>query len=127
MKKLLLLLLCLPLLSLAQKTYVPDDNFELALIALGHDSGPLDDSVLTSNINTITILDVSNTASPIHEMTGIEDFTALVRLYCNNNHIDEFNTTSSMDLSGLTNLTHLRCQWNFLYWYHNKLVLGSDF
>ncbi|MBT6014004.1 MAG: hypothetical protein HOG85_04210, partial [Flavobacteriales bacterium] len=99
-----------------QMTYVPDDNFELKLIALGHDSGPLDDSVLTSNINTITILDVSYTTGwPIHDMTGIEDFTALVRLYCNNNHIDEFNTTTSMDLSGLTNLTHLRCQWNFLY------------
>ncbi|MDC0204866.1 lamin tail domain-containing protein, partial [Flavobacteriales bacterium] len=98
-----------------QMTYVPDDNFEGALIALGYDSWPLDDSVRTAYINTITILDVSNTPSPIHEMTGIEDFTALVRLYCNNNHIDEFNTTSSMDLSGLTNLTHLRCQWNFLY------------
>ena len=30
MKKLLLILLCLPLLTLAQQTYVPDDNFEQA-------------------------------------------------------------------------------------------------
>ena len=28
MKKLLLILLCLPLLTLAQQTYVPDDGFE---------------------------------------------------------------------------------------------------
>ncbi len=35
MKKLLLLLLCLPMLTLAQKTYVPDDNFENYLEANG--------------------------------------------------------------------------------------------
>ena len=28
MKKLLLILLCLPILTLAQQTYVPDDNFD---------------------------------------------------------------------------------------------------
>ena len=31
MKKLLLVLLCLPLLTFAQQTYVPDDNFEYYL------------------------------------------------------------------------------------------------
>jgi hypothetical protein len=33
-KKLLHILLCLPLLALAQQTYIPDDNFETELIAL---------------------------------------------------------------------------------------------
>ncbi|MDG1933611.1 MAG: hypothetical protein P8I52_01825 [Flavobacteriales bacterium] len=28
MKKLLLILLCLPMIGFGQKTYVPDDNFE---------------------------------------------------------------------------------------------------
>ena len=42
MKKLLLILLCLPILTLAQQTYVPDDNFEQELINLGYDIGPLD-------------------------------------------------------------------------------------
>jgi hypothetical protein len=46
-KQLLTLLLCLPLLGMAQKTYVPDDNFEQALINLGYDN-ILDDSVLTA-------------------------------------------------------------------------------
>ena len=41
MKKLLLLLLCVPLIGLGQQTYVPDDNFEQALINL---------SKLTENI-----------------------------------------------------------------------------
>ena len=33
MKKLLLIFLCLPIISLAQQTYVPDDNFEAYLEA----------------------------------------------------------------------------------------------
>ncbi|MBK6285917.1 MAG: hypothetical protein IPF54_27425 [Draconibacterium sp.] len=40
----------------AQNTYVPDDYFEMALIALGYDSGEIDDSVLTDNIKSITAL-----------------------------------------------------------------------
>ena len=42
----------------AQQTYVPDDNFEQALIDLGYDTGVLDDYVPTANINTVTTLDV---------------------------------------------------------------------
>ena len=37
-------------------TYVPDDNFEQALIDLGYDSGPLNDSVPTANIKEVTFL-----------------------------------------------------------------------
>ena len=55
-KKVALLLMCLPLFGLAQQvTYIPDDNFEQALINLGYDN-ILDDYVLTANINTITHL-----------------------------------------------------------------------
>ena len=39
-------------------TYVPDDNFEQALIDLGYDNA-LDDSVLTANIDIVTELNVS--------------------------------------------------------------------
>ena len=61
MKKLLLTVLCFPLLTLAQQTYVPDDNFEAYLEANGMGNGIAnDDSVTTSNINTITSLDVSS-------------------------------------------------------------------
>ena len=60
MKKLLLLLLCVPLIGLAQQTYVPDDNFEQALINLGYDN-VLDNYVNTSNINSHFLLsDVSD-------------------------------------------------------------------
>jgi hypothetical protein len=47
MKKLFTLLFLLPFFVMAQKTYVPDDNFEQALINLGYDN-ILDDSVLTA-------------------------------------------------------------------------------
>ena len=34
MKKLLLILIALPMIGFGQQTYVPDDNFELALIVI---------------------------------------------------------------------------------------------
>jgi hypothetical protein len=38
-------------------TYVPDDNFEQALIDLGYDTA-LDDFVLTENISGVTLLNI---------------------------------------------------------------------
>ena len=76
MKKLLLLLLCVPLIGIGQQTYVPDDAFENYLEANGMGDGiALNDSVLTANIDTVTYLSVNN--QNIADLTGIEDFTAL--------------------------------------------------
>ena len=68
----------------AQNTYVPDDNFEQALIDLGYDT-TLDDYVLTANISGVTSLDVSN--KEISDLTGIEAFTALTHLDCSHNQL----------------------------------------
>jgi len=38
------------LCSFCQNTFVPDDNFEQALIDLGYDTPPLDNVVPTANI-----------------------------------------------------------------------------
>ena len=84
----------------AQQTYVPDDNFEQALINLGYDN-VLDDYVLTSNINTIPSLIVSS--QNISDMTGIEDFVSLIQLHCDDNQI------TSLDVSNLIALEHLGC------------------
>jgi len=81
-------------------TYVPDDNFEQALIDLGYDFGPLDDYVLTVNINTVIELHLG--AKNIIDLTGIENFTALEKLYCNHN----FNL-QTIDLSNNLNLNYL--------------------
>ncbi len=105
-KILLLTILCTIFYGNAQYTFVPDDNFEQALIDLGYDSGALDNYVLTANINTITNLYVNN--KNISDLTGIEDFTALEVLGCHNNFLN------SLDVSSNTNLQKLYCYGNSL-------------
>jgi len=88
------------------ETYVPDDNFEQALINLGYDSGPLNDYVLTANIEMLTSLDVSG--NNIADLTGIEDFEALQDLNCSVNMISE------LDLNSNINLLSINCSGNQL-------------
>ena len=95
-----LILFVLISFSLAQTTYIPDDNFEQALIDLGYDD-TLDDYVLTANISGVTSLNVSNEG--ISSLTGIEGFTALTNLHC------EVNELTSLDVSNNTAITEL--QW----------------
>lgn len=102
-----LLLLLLSLHTLAQsKTLIPDENFEQALIDLGHDSGSIDHFVPTANINTIISLNVSG--KNISDLTGIQDFEALEELYCMDNEL------KSLDVTRNTNLIILRCYINGL-------------
>ena len=113
MKKLLLILLCLPLLTLAQQqTYVPDNWFESYLENNGMGNGILNDSsVFTSAIDTVSILDVSmyaGSAVGIFDLTGIEDFTSLTILLCH------YNLLTSLDVSQNTELTILLCNYNLL-------------
>ena len=89
----------------AQQTYVPDDNFEQALIDLFYDD-VLNDSVLTANISGVTLLNVSE--KEISDLTGIEGFTALSVLWC------EYNQLTTLDVSGATVLTSLFCHANQL-------------
>ena len=72
MKKLLLILLCLPMIGFGQLTMIPDANFEQMLINSGYDSGTPNGSVYTQLINTVTALGVS--VSNISDLTGIEAF-----------------------------------------------------
>ena len=97
-KKLLLILLCLPMIGFGQKTYVPDTNFEQALIDLGYDD-ILDDSVRTVSIDTVTNLNVGS--QNIADLTGIEGFTSLKTLICG------YNYFSILDLSHNTALEYL--------------------
>ena len=86
-------------------TYVPDDNFEQALIDLGYDD-VIDDYVLTENISGITSLDVSD--KEISDLTGIEGFTTLTILSCH------YNTLTALDVSANPALTTLYCAGNQL-------------
>jgi hypothetical protein len=106
MKKLLLILIALPIIGFAQKTYVPDDNFEQHLINIGLDSGPLNDSVPTAAIDTVQDLQIGQ--KNIYDLTGIEDFASLRILNC------AINTLTSIDLSDNLLLEKLYCQGNSL-------------
>lgn len=96
----------MPINGNAQQTYVPDDHFEQALIDLGLDTPPLDDYVLTANIDTLKYLYVWE--KEISDLTGIEDFIALKKLHCYDNSI------TSLDVSNLTSLEQLDCYRNGL-------------
>jgi hypothetical protein len=71
-----------------EKTYVPDDNFEQALIDLGLDD-VLDDYVFTSDIADVEELIISN--RDISDLTGLKDFTSLIYLDCSKNNISSIN------------------------------------
>ena len=87
-------------------TYVPDDNFEQALIDLGFDSGPLDDFVPTANFDAVTFLSINVNNKGISDLTGIEDFSTLYFLSCSSNNITNLNVSNNPIL------TSLYCQFN---------------
>ena len=100
------------MIGFGQLTYVPDDVFENYLEANGMGNGIAnDDYVITANINTITTLNVSNGAGSgagIFDLTGIEDFTALGVLFCEDNQL------VTLDVSANSSLTNLYCGSNQL-------------
>jgi hypothetical protein len=91
--------------SLVQYAYVPDDNFEQALIDLGYDD-VLDDYVVTDSISGVTELVVAE--KEISDLTGIEDFIALTHLNCRTNAL------VGLDVSNNTLLTYLHAGSNQL-------------
>ncbi len=116
MKKIVFLLaiLCiLPNLIQAQKTYVPDNIFEDYLIGEGWDD-VMDDSVLTANISGEPLIDVNYLG--INDLTGIEDFTSLQILKCDNNNLSAINVSGAPALRqlfcGNNNLTSLVVTYN---------------
>ncbi len=128
MKKLLLILLFFPVVVLAQKTYIPDDDFEQSLVNLGYDM-ILDDSVLTASIDTISSLHLGFFINNIYDLTGIQDFTALRELtvwhqflttldLSQNILLESLNCTGNqimtLDLSSNVALTSLTCSDNQL-------------
>lgn len=128
MKKVLILFVLLITFDFfGQSTIIPDSNFEQALIDFGYDTGIIDGQVLTNNISSITNLDVSN--KNISDLTGIEEFTSLQYLLCDNNQLSflnvqfntqlknlicDFNQISTLDLSMNTFLEVLTCSNNQL-------------
>jgi len=97
MKKLLLILLCLPLIGVGQLTYVPDDVFESQLEFYGMGNGIAnDDYVFTSAIDTLTFLETS--WGTIYNLEGIQDFTMLDTLILTDTDIDSLDLSSNQNL-----------------------------
>ncbi len=87
-------------------TYVPDDNFEQALIDAGYDTTGLDNFVPTANIAGVERMN-GGTGGQLYnkgimDLTGIEDFASLIQLSCFGNPL------TSIDLSGNTALEILQ-------------------
>src|SRR5690554_8191627 len=102
---LLLFLLFFSSTVIAQITYIPDPNFEQALIDLGIDSdGVINGQVLTADIDTVKVLNLRY--KNISDLTGIEDFAALEDLNIRRNNI------STLDTSGNPHLKNLICKVN---------------
>ncbi len=85
-------------------TAIPDANFEAELEALGYDDISGDGQVPTELIEVVTELNVSS--ENISDLTGIEDFVALIVLKCHTNNITALDFTSNL------NLQELRCHLN---------------
>ena len=105
MKKLLLILLCLPMIGFGQKTFVPDDNFENYLESNNFGDGiQLNDSINSISIEMLMFLNVSN--QNISDLTGIKDFIAIRELNCGSNQL------TSLDLSQNIYIDELECSFN---------------
>ncbi|WP_299212178.1 immunoglobulin-like domain-containing protein [uncultured Aquimarina sp.] len=85
-------------------TLIPDANFEVSLSA--YDDIANDGQVPTANIESVSILDISN--SNIADLTGIEAFGGLENLNADSNSL------STIDLSSNTNLQILSAMENGL-------------
>ncbi len=107
--------------------YIPDPNFEQALIDVSLDFGAINKYVDTENIDLLTTLVVSNKS--IYDLTGIQKFRALTGLDCSSNALTNVdfsqntnleilycgsNQLTSLNTSANTVLSDLRCQNNLL-------------
>lgn len=77
------------------RTEIADNNFEAALVARNLDD-VVDGSVLTSNIDGITRLDLQGEG--IADLSGIEDFEALIDLNVRENELVSVNLSSNTEL-----------------------------
>ena len=102
MKKLLLILLCLPMIGFGQNVNIPDVNFKAYLVGNAAINTNGDSEIQVSEAIVFNgAIDCTNLN--ISDLTGIEAFTALTDLRCNSNNL------TSLDVSANTALTSLYC------------------
>ena len=107
MKKLLLILLCLPMIGFGQNINIPDANFKAYLVGNTAINTNGDTEIQVSEANAFNG-NINCSSNSIYDLTGIADFTALTTLFCYNNPL------TILDVSQNTALTTLYCQSNYL-------------
>lgn len=105
-------------------TNFPDDNFR-AIVKSTNINKNGDNYLSEDEIRAVTSLDVHDTK--IQDMKGLEYFTALTELYCQDTQVTSLdvsrltrlkrfhcpvNRLTSLDVSKLTELTELKCNFN---------------
>ena len=128
MKKLLLILLCLPMIGFGQNVNIPDANFKAYLVG--------NTAINTNGDTEIQVTEATAFGGgilcynlSISDLTGIEAFTALKTLWCGENQLTSLNVSdntdlndldchnnllTNLDLSGATALKTLSCSDNQL-------------
>jgi len=107
MKTLLLLLLLVPMMSFGQNVNIPDTNFKNYLVNNPSINTNSDGEIQVSEASAFTgWINVHN--KDISDLTGIEEFTSLIYLYCYDNQL------TSLDVSSCSALTYLYCNDNQL-------------
>jgi len=128
MKKLLLILLCLPMIGFGQNVNIPDANFKAYLVGNSAINTNGDTEIQISEANIFNgSIDCS--FGSISDLTGIEHFTVLTFLACRNNQLTSLDLSQNisleelycynnyivdLDLSQNTNLYRLHCANNYL-------------
>ena len=107
MKKLLLILLCLPFIGFGQNVYIPDANFKAYLVG--------ESSINTNGDTEIQLIEANTFNGQIEcsflniaDLIGIEEFLSLAGLNCRGNQIP------IIDVSNNTSLTFFDCSYNQL-------------
>jgi len=105
MKKLLLILLCLPFIGFGQNVYIPDPYFKAYLVGNTAINTNGDSEIQVSEAIVFNgSLNCFNLN--IYDLTGVEAFTAIPIINCSDNLL------TSLDVSQNTALTTLYCNYN---------------
>ena len=107
MKKLLLILLCLPFIGFGQNVNIPDANFKAYLVSNSAINTNGDSEIQLIEANTFNG-QIECSYLNIADLTGIEEFSSLTELNCRGNQI------SIIDVSNNTSLTLFDCSYNQL-------------
>ena len=102
MKRLLLTLLLVPIMSLGQNVNIPDANFKSYLVNNSAINTNGDSEIQVNEASAFTGK-INCSGQSISNLRGIEAFTALTYLKCSNNEL------KSLDVSSNTALTYLKC------------------